>query len=158
MPKLSRIRRTLSILTLILLLTLLSTPSSATSCPNDPEQATKIEALRSGIQGELDTPYERLLEALALKLTENCDLRDQRNVAIDNEEKARGERDRVAGQNDKLEKDNFELNAKVAPLIVDNTLMSATIRKLKQQRWLLAGSALLLGVGAGVFATIWVSK
>jgi hypothetical protein len=143
---------------LSLMLMLLSTPSSATSCPNDLESTTRIETLRSGIQGDLDTPYERLLEALALKLIENCELRDQRNVAIDEGRTCATDRDHAAKGEADCKTRNVKLESDVSVLLIDSAFLKAENTKLKKQRWVLGGVFAGLGVLAGVFATIWVSK
>lgn len=87
-----------------------------------------------------------------------AELKAQRDTEIAEHFKTRSERDELNGTLVEVKSRNLDLESKVAPLVVENTLLEASVRKLKQQRWMLAGSALLLGLGAGVFATIWVSK
>ena len=82
----------------------------------------------------------------------------QRDLAIDAGELTRTERDHLAGELSAIQNMNLALEAKVAPLIVENTLLTAANRKLKQQRWILAAIAGGIGAGAGVFAVIWVTK
>ena len=157
MRKPSRMKKTLSLLTLILSLMLLSTPSFATSCPNDSKNAERYELMKAKA-GDASTPLLRLYDALAKKIKESCDLADQRNVAIDEGTQARTDRDVANGVNLELRRNELKLFADRDSFLVSNTLYEADNKRLKKQRWYWVGGAAVLAFVLGGGAALWVTK
>lgn len=83
---------------------------------------------------------------------------EQRDTFIDELETCQTDRDQAAKGEADAKTRNLELESKVAPLVVDNTLHKAENAKLKKQRWLLFGAGIVLGVVGGVGSYIWVTK
>lgn len=85
------------------------------------------------------------------------EMKTQRNVAITELETCQTDRDQAAkGEADqKTRADTCEF--KIHPLIVSNTFYEAKNKKLKKQRWIWAGAALVLGVLLGGGASFYVS-
>lgn len=81
---------------------------------------------------------------------------EQRDAFIDELETCQTDRDHASKGEADCKGRNLELEAKVAPLIVDNTLYKAENKKLKRQRWYFAGGALVLGFVLGGGAALYV--
>ena len=118
-------------LMLTLLLTLLSTPLSAISCPNDAEDARRVETLRAGADGSTD--YGRLRLALALKVEEACTLRDQRNAALADVDDTETERDQVAGRVAELERQTATERQKADDRLAANVLLEQRVAELERR-------------------------
>ena len=136
----------------------LPTPSK---CHLERTDLAKYKCL--ALEGNADAKRATLEAEAALERERAATAREaaavqQRDLAIDQSEATRTERDREAQSAADCKNRNLELEAKVVPLLVENTLLAAANRKLKQQRWILAAIAGGIGAGAGVFAVIWVTK
>lgn len=130
----------------MLLVSLPSTTYSqnSTSCDD------RVASAKSIAQQAIDKAAKA--EAREKKATE------QRDAEIALHVKTKEDRDKLNGQLVEVRTNNLELNAKVAPLMVQVTMLEAANKKLKTQRWLTFGAGLVLGVVGGVGAVLWVSK
>lgn len=91
-------------------------------------------------------------EAREKKATEQRDacLVEARQITTDRDHAAKGEAD--------CKTRNIKLESDVATFIVENTLLEASLKKVKTQRWMLFGAGLVIGLVAGVGGTMWVAK
>ena len=150
MRRLSRTTRPLLTLTSMLLAMLLLLPPSTSFSQDSTSCEDKLAVAKSIAQAAIDKA--RVAEA------RESELKAQRNTEIEEHLKTRSQRDLLNGELVAVKSRSLDLEAKVAPLVVENTLLVASVRKLKRQRWIFAAVAGGVGLGAGVFATVWVAK
>jgi hypothetical protein len=146
----STMRRLRSTLMSLALVTLLVALPRTTYSQNSTTCEERVATAKRIAQDAIDNA--KAAEARELEM------KRQRDKAIDEGAICRTDRDREAQKAADCATRVGELEFKIHPLIVDNTLYKAENSKLKRQRWLLFGAGIVLGLVAGAGGVLWVSK